>query len=405
MADRKPKAIIYLGGSYPQRGAVEAIRNAGIAVIVIDRNPNAPCRRFASEFVCCDITDGTAVIAEVEWLDRRFEIVGAYGVADYAYNTVGLINERVNSRGARSKIFKRFTNKLVTKTYLEARGIATPSILWRGDNINSVAFDSILDNAGDGVVVKGTDQNNSKGVQLLKKPTPHKVRMAISEALRFSSEAFVEHYVAGTIGNVDGLVIEGTFIPVSTTKRENDSDQEAVCTAMLQPACLWQGYECEVFELAAHVIDALGYRTGPFTIDLIVDTNRDLLVMEVSPHFHCIQNDLLRGSGGAIVAYAEYLAGSETWRDRLKPLPRKYGVCLQKFTDARGKIRCIHGLEKLRDHPLVKDFHLVKDVGDYLQVGPEGKSLMALIWAVANDEGKIQSFVRDVEDMFHVTTG
>ena len=58
----KQKAIIYLGGSYPQIQGVKAIKKAGVIVILIDHHPSAPCAKYADIHLKFSVTDTNSIM-------------------------------------------------------------------------------------------------------------------------------------------------------------------------------------------------------------------------------------------------------------------------------------------------------------------------------------------------------
>lgn len=399
----KPKTLVYLGGSYPQKCAIQAIQSVGIKIALVDRDENALCGSIADFFIQSDVTDKAKILNEVRELQSAVDVIGAYGVADYAFSSVGRINEFVNSKGVGAGEFYKFTNKLETKKYIAEENLKTPRLLWSGTKKGLREIDSIAKECGcRNVVVKGVDQNNSRGVSLLQRPDPGILSKALGVALESSDEVLVEELVDGTVTNVDGLMIDSVFFPVSTTRRRNSLGNEQICEAMIQPAELWPGFEQEMFALAEQCAHALGYAVGPITIDVIADAKKGLHVIEASPHFHCIQNDFLRGGGQALVAYAQYLAGDPRWCENLLPPPAKYGVCVQQFSESRGVIQKMDDAELLRSNPLVRDVCFLKKEGDVLSPEPGSQTLIALIWAVSDDIGCLELFMDSLNENFSV---
>ena len=80
----KSDAFIYLGGSFPQLEGLIAVKRSGLHVVLIDRDKNCPGQQIADQFWCVSVDDSAEIHKRTEALCSTHNVVGAYGVADYA---------------------------------------------------------------------------------------------------------------------------------------------------------------------------------------------------------------------------------------------------------------------------------------------------------------------------------
>ena len=393
-------ALVYVGGSYPQLRAIADLRAAGFAVVLVDRNRDAPGTQFANEHIVASATDSEAVVHALHGLLSAYDFIGAYGIADYAIETVAAIHEAFGIRAISPAVAKRFTLKHETKALLLAAGLPVPESLWGGESMpDRAVVDQIIGETkmSGGWVVKPQSANNSQGVKLGK--TRPELERALSGALAMSAGALVERKVPGIVVNVDGIMAGGEYHPVSTTWRMGSSFDAAVCTAMVQPADLWSGFVPRLHELAEAAARALGYRDGPLTVDTMADVaTKSLWCLEVSPHHHSINCEMLRGNGAPITAFARYLNGDEGWDGSLPGSIAGNALCYQRFGTQTGCVDSLRGETWLTECEAVLDHTWLIKPGETSAPG----RCVALIWAEYSDRASLDTLVADIESQVDI---
>lgn len=398
------KAIVHIGGSHAQLLSIRAEKESGLAVIVTDRDPQAPAAEEADFFITADATYSDGIMSALEECSGRFEIVGAYGVADYAFKTVGAIHARFAPHLCQADIYGNFTNKFLTNAALARRAVPQPLQVWSGQRADNPGAAAILERAaGKDLVVKSATLNNSSGVVLLDDPTEASLAQALEHVFSRDDYAVVEEKLKGRICNVDGFMAGGEFHPISTTYRLDDPDRLQVCTAMIQPADSWPEFFAEAAGLARSSAHALGYRDGPFTVDLIDSLSGPggLKVLEASPHFHLPQCDWLRGNGNPLAACAAYFGGDAGW-NRFLGTNGGFGACVQLSAPLAGRVSDIAGLDALRDNPAVRHFSIHLRPGMSVTSTAGSKTLIGLVWLVEESAAALRKSVYAVRDCIDV---
>ena len=374
--------MVYLGGAYPQSVNIKLLKKSGLSVVLFDMNPNAYSQIFCDEFYNIGVENWPDILRILESGADRYEIVSVYGIADYAFESVAKINERFRIPGISVTGAKYFTNKIITKEKLQSAGLSVPKLFWSGRQIDEGSLESLAKKiGGHPVVVKNSIQNNSKGVTIIETPNFTNLKIAIKSALDYSGEALIEEFIPGELGNVDGLVLEGDYYPVSTTTRKQCKNIPTLTQAMIQPS-EWPHLNAKLHDFATSAAGALNYVNGPITLDYIVSDNEKIYCLEVSPHFHSIQSDLLRGNGEPLTAYVKARCGDTRMiknyvlREGFKPANC---FLLQKFISGYGKVKRVIGEAFLRNHANVLDSYFYIKKGNIL---PKNKSLslLALVW-------------------------
>ncbi|WP_162937943.1 ATP-grasp domain-containing protein [Kiloniella sp. EL199] len=398
------KALVYLGGSFPQVEAVKSLKSLDLYIILVDQSEAPPCLAFADLFIKASITDTALILTELKKL-TNYEIIGAYGVADYAYKTVAAIHKCFDIKAIRKTEYKTLNNKYITKQAISGSGILCPETIWYGErNELPGLLKEFAQKPLKSCVIKAVDQNNSKGIHILHEPSLQAFTDGLHDAFQYSSQVLIEEFIEGQIGNVDVLVLEGKSHSISTTIRLNDADTAQICTAMIQPAELWDGYQETVFGIAQQAARTLDYHTGPLTIDLLITDSKKIYVIEASPHFHSIQSEILRGNGSPIAAYASYLANP--LGDYRKYIARNHThgmFCYQKFHTQRGRIKSICGMEDNQFKKHLRSYKLFSQEGDIINNSNNRKELLGLFWCEYSSLKEKEALLYHLEKNIYTT--
>jgi carbamoylphosphate synthase large subunit len=407
---RRP-TFVYIGGSQPQFRALESLRAMGLTIVLVDRDPLPSSRELSDHVIVADATATQTIIDHLRALQDDLEILAVYGIADYAAASVAAIADRFGAAGPVGLQADNFTDKLQTSRLLSDAGLPVPHVYWSGPSEHAAAGISAVDQIPESVVVKVTSGNNSTGVRLCTsgdRLSP--VSAARDFAVRFpEADLIVEEYVAGEIGNVDFLMLDGVCIPVSSTIRRPDMTDATLSSQLEQPnphlGTLAGAGATRLADLGERIARALGYRSGPFTIDVIHGQDGKLRILEVSPHFHCLSLDIERGNGNPICAYAEWLRGGPEWKRFLPPeqgaLP---GILMQIFSSRRGRVVEIEGEDQVRQMKGLCDLALLTGPGQTLRAqGALERSAIALAWIVDRDRAALQTSAERIEYALDVT--
>ena len=398
MTSIRQKAIVHIGGSSSQLLSVRAERQSGLAVIVTDRDAEAAARTEADHFINFGATQTEEILSALKACSDQYDIVGAYGVADYAFCTVGAIHREFAPHLPQAGTYDNFTNKCRTNAALARHSVPQPHQIWSGSRCERPDADAILKNSGDKpLVVKSASLNNSNSVLLLDSPSEAQISQALDHVFARGDFALVEQKLTGRICNVDGFMARGKFFFISTTWRLDDIDMPQVCTAMIQPADLWPGFAREAAELARRAANALGYRDGPFTVDMIDGGPGEgqLKILEASPHFHLPQCDWLRGNGNPMAACASYFSGDHDWQ-RFLGVNSGFGACVQVSAKLSGRVTEILGVDTLESNSLIGHFSL--NVRPGMLIPPsENKTPVALVWLTGNSTAEVLGAIEIVQ--------
>ena len=374
--------ILYLGGSYPQRSAVRSLTEASFDIHLTDRSLNPPCSGLATSTYQVDATDKESVCELGQSLDCDGALVGAYGIADYAYASIAALYRLLGTRIPNPDALETMIDKGATKRRLTGAHVPMPRTLWMGRvNRHTQEVPQITCNGIDSVIVKPSRANASTGIARVDGSNPAALRSAVLAAAN-EGEVVIEEYVEGEIRNLDVLVIDGEVIPISVTRRVADPKLQFLPVLQYQMEAREDPDLVGLSDLANAVVDALDYQNGPFTIDYIATRDGPRL-LEVSPHFHSIALEIARHNGNPVCAWFRYLRGDPDWSGDLKMAGAHAGALVMFRGCKTGRFAGLANDALITQSPCLADFVSLKRIGDRIDSLEAHPGLVALAWFTA----------------------
>lgn len=392
--------FLFVGGSHTQRLAVRSLRAWGFDVHVTDRNPNPPCAAETDHVHCIDATDVPGLVALAEGLQETGSLVGAYGIADYAMPAVAAVNRRIGGPSASPAAIEVMIDKAATKDALRRAGLPLPQTVWSGAPRGfDPAFCRVTDEAARELIVKPADVHASRGIARVGRDDHDALRAAVAAAGEAATTVLVEEYFEGDIWNVDALAVDGVAHPISVTRRTAHPGLAFLPSLQVQPRRSDEPSFAVCAELVQPIADSLDYPNGPFTADLIM-TSAGPKILEVSPHFHSIAMELLRGNGNPLQAWARRLAGDVDWYEDLQAPEEAAGALAMLRAVECGRLEHIDGEGAIADDPRCADYIRMKTDGCEVSSLSAGGGLLALAWWTSQDPGVMESTLRARIDDF-----
>ena len=245
---RSPRLLV-LGAGPAQLGLLEAARDRGLWVAVVDRDPAAPGFRFADRRCILSTEDEPAI----ERLIGALEIDGIISPGtDWPVGVAARIAER---SGLPHPITPRTavlaTNKLRQRERLTEAGVPQPRHWVVGGEDAPPQVDGP-------VVVKAPDRQGQKGLTLVLDPAELPAAIELARGAARNGLALVEELVDGPEVTVIGFSVAGTFHCIAVTDRIV-ADPPAFGVAL---AHVWPS-QARAADVAEAAVAALGVENGP----------------------------------------------------------------------------------------------------------------------------------------------
>jgi carbamoylphosphate synthase large subunit len=336
--------LLVLGAGPAQLGVLAAARAAGVTIVAADRDPSAPGFRYADRRAIVSIEDEPAV----ERLARAEEIDGLIAPGtDHAVAIAARVAERLAvPHPVSAETAQVAVNRLKQRERLDAAGIAQPrSRVCR-------TFDEVVRAAGElgyPVVVEAPDRAGERGVGLARNRA--EVAEATADALADSRGEYclVEELVGGRIVTVNAFTLEGRFVPLTVTDREQASPPAfGVPLAHVWPAALEPSETGAAIETAAAAARALGVDSGPTTSQILLSDDGPRLAKLSVRTGGGHDAELCRAALGVdLNALAVKAAlGQDVERRELAAAKGVGGACVKFLVAPRGRLVAVRGLEE-----------------------------------------------------------
>jgi biotin carboxylase len=271
------QTVLVVGAGRHQRRAIEQARDRGLAVVAVDRNPDAPGLAAASVGEVVDFADVDAV----ELVARRHAVDGVLTVsADRAVPVVAAVAERLGLPTIGTDVARRMTHKIAMRRCLAEEGVPQPAFAAVRDLASGRAA---LETVGLPAVLKPADSGGQRAVFRLETPGDLERSLHVALAESPTGEAIVEGFVEGL--ELNGIVVarggEPTVVTLSDRLRPPGAGF-GVGWIHLYPASIF-GDRLERAERAAeHAVRALGLRDGIAFPQLIASSDGGVAVVEVA---------------------------------------------------------------------------------------------------------------------------
>jgi biotin carboxylase len=243
--------LLVLGAGPAQLGLLQAARERGLWLAVVDRDPAAPGFRFADRRCILSTEDDAAI-------ERLAGALGIDGLispgTDWPVGVAARIAERLGlGHPISAATAVAATSKLRQRERLAEAGVPQPRswVVGSGDEPPEVSGP---------VVVKAPDRQGQKGLTLVVDPAALEPAIETARGAARSGIALVEELVDGPEVTVVGFSIDGTFTALTVTDRITaELPAFGVALAHVWPSHVG-GLSPDVAEAA---VAALGIENGP----------------------------------------------------------------------------------------------------------------------------------------------
>jgi biotin carboxylase len=357
----EPKRLLVLGAGPAQLSVLETARRRGLVVVAADRDPSAPGFPRADRRAIVSIEDEPAI----ERLARAEAVDGLVAPGtDHAVALAARVAARLGlPHPLTPETALLATSKRRQRERLAEAGVPQPrSLVCRTPGEVVAAAEEL----GFPCVIEAPDRKGERGVGLA--ADGHAAARAAAEAVAESGNDYclVEELVGGRVVTVVGFVLEGAFLPLTVTDREQAPPPAfGVPLAHLWPAALSPAGRDAAVRVAADAAEALEIRSGPATAQVLLAPGGPLLAKLSARTGGGHDSELCRAALGVdlddlVVSGALGEPIAEEW---LRPLPLAGGACVRFLVAPPGELVETHGLDAARAVPGVRLVRVYRSAG------------------------------------------
>ncbi len=323
--------LLVLGAGPAQLGVLAAARRRGLAVVAADRDPSAPGFRYADRRAIVSIEDEPAI-------DRLAHAEAVHGiVAPGSDHAVAIAARIAFHLGLPHPLAPETALLAVSKQRqrerLAAAGVPQPR--------------SRVCRTPEEVTATARSGERAVGLALDRDTVAAGAAAALAEAE--GEYCLVEELVAGPLVTVNGFSLDGRFVPLTVTDREQAPPPAfGVTLAHLWPAELAPADVGAAVETASAAAAAVGIVSGPTTTQVLLGEQGPLVAKLSARVGGGHDAELCRVALGVDEnALAVALAlGEDVHPQQLAPAVRIGGACVRFLVAPPGRLREVRGLDE-----------------------------------------------------------
>lgn len=343
-----------LGGGSSQIHLLQRALKAGFYVILADKDPDAPGRRYCSEFVEASTFDIDAVTQAASRTGAERIIAAGSDQPVLTAAAASAANGLPYPLSPETAL--AVTNKRIMKTIFHKADI--PTVRWAlADEDGNLTFEPqqqaekprpLFESTASPLVVKPVDSQGQRGVLLV--DDRKKIKQAASYVLSYSREPVFlveEYYPSGEV-TVSGWVENEKCKIYAVTDRVTIDNPPSlgVCTAHRYPSRFFPEFKEEFETITRQIVSSFGIRSGPIYFQYLIG-KEGIKVNEIACRLGGAYEDesLPRVTGidiiGKLLGETEEAGGDRISRENNTNLHKYFSVPL--IFCKPGLIREIHG--------------------------------------------------------------
>jgi biotin carboxylase len=366
---RETPTVLFVGAGRHQRRALSRLKELGVRIVAVDRNPDAPGLALADLSEVVDILDVPAVIE----VGRRQGVDGVMTyAADRAVPVVAAVAEALGLPGIGTETAHLMTNKIAMRRQLAEAGVPQPrfaavrTLHEARAAAGSVGFPAVL---------KPADSAGQRGLFLCQSLDDVERHLHSSLIQSIEQEAILESYHQGL--EVNGLLVVRDGEPVVVTlsdRRRPAGSGFGVAIAHVYPSTLFGDALEEVRRAGVHTVKALGLRDGIAYPQVLWSEDGVARLVEVAARIPAGQMDSVAryGVGVDLIEIALAQALGRPVPDDLV-VPKTQQPMAISFLTAKpgplptGKLVRVSGLERVQSFPGVVEAELYFQEGETIR--------------------------------------
>ena len=361
--------MLFVGAGRHQRRALSRLKELGVRLVAVDKNPDAPGLGLADVSEVVDVLDVPAVIE----VGRRLGVDGVLTyAADRAVPVVAAVAEALGLPGIGTETAHLMTNKIAMRRQLAEAGVPQPrfaavrTLHEARAAAGSVGFPAVL---------KPADSAGQRGLFLCHSLDDVERHLHASLVQSIEQEAILESYHEGL--EVNGLLVLRDGEPVVVTlsdRRRPPGRGFGVAIAHVYPSTLFGDALEEVRRTGVHTVKALGLRDGIAYPQVLWSEDGVARLVEVAARIPAGQMDSVAryGVGVDLIEVALAQALGRPVPDDLV-VPKTQQPMAISFLTAKpgplptGKLVRVSGLERVESFPGVVEAELYFQEGETIR--------------------------------------
>lgn len=334
--------LVAVGAGRWQLPGIRAARAAGLKVLAVDANPEAPGFGAADFSMAVDIRDAARVVSSLEQSGLRLSGAAAF-CNEAGMLTAAAIREHFDLPGPRAAVVKALTNKGVQRARWTDAGLPCP--VWRVVRLAEDVPD-VLASINGRAIFKPVDSAGSRGVTVIGKNEPWEQAFDAACRNSFSGEVIIESFIEGIEHTVETFTHGGQTQVLAITAKKKVPGTSNTVACELASAQLSDSKTLEVCAIVTKALASLGYTDGPGHTEFLLTGGGQIYLVESAGRGggFMVADGIVPFSSGFDLARATALQAVGLDPGGPSPGPRK-SVVLRFVPSRVGKVLSIRGFD------------------------------------------------------------
>lgn len=365
MRSESQPRILVLGAGLLHAGHYQAIRAMGCFPIAMDRNPQAPARLEAENFICSDPGD----VEQVTRTAREQQADGILPLSEFGVVPAAIASERLGLRQISSDSARLARDKFLMREAWDKAGVEQPAFRLVSSMREATQAATTL---GFPLIIKPRSESGARGVRLV--GSHDELATALAQLLMLSPDGvLLEQRIEGIETSVEGLVLDGSAVVLTCADKELRAHaQFRVTRSINYPGAFSNEQASRIAVCAQACTGALGLRNGPFHLELFVWGDK-ILPIECGA----------RGGGGHIFSHIVKLVSGVDFvqaavrillgeRPLLPNRLLRRGACYRFLFPPEGRFLAVQGERTARADERVVFLSVPLEAGDTIREPEDG---------------------------------
>lgn len=274
------KTALALSGSYERLPFLQAVKNLGHRLLVIDSDPDSPGFALADQAACFPISDRDRLTAFAKTFDVDYLVPLPLG---RMLIQAGYLNDLFGLAGVSEYTADICTDKLALNLCLQKTGISQA----RQYLVNQVeSFEQALSALGFPCVIKPRFGSGSREVQVLMSARDAENWLSAhsqSTADRLPEDFVLENLLPGCELGVDGLVEQGQLQWLFLREKKLMPLPDRIVHQYQAPVSLAPAVASALQQVLQTLFAAVGFQQGLFHADILLDSADMFHLIEFAP--------------------------------------------------------------------------------------------------------------------------
>lgn len=367
------RTLLHLGAGALQVPAIRAARSAGLRVVALDRDPEAPGRHHANAFLKVAAEDAEAVLAAAAGLD---EVVGLYTASDAALVAAARVAARLNLAGPSAECLSLLRNLPAACAAWREAGLPAPDCRRVFELAEAQA--ALTEMAPPVVLLC---PRPGSGIPPLRVAGAEDLAAAWPIATAEGQGAVLQTQPQGQLVDLQGCLIEGELVRGAPLGRALTLPPTTVALWGIQPAGLPEELQARIDALVRDAAAIAGIDSGPLKANLVLTAQGPQLLSLAPRLLGDIRSGFVAPAAQGwhpALPWFHHLAGTP-WERPPEPEPGRLVGWRALHNSQPGRYLRMEGVDAASDMAGILTVQVIRRNGQIVAAGCDARAVVALI--------------------------